>query len=95
LIWRCWHAGTLSLSPGTKQVSFEVLSEMLKKFLQSKIEKVVTSGKGTEVEIANALTNFDDACRVLPKLEQGLDINVVRKPSFSLRVHLILFCPLC
>jgi len=114
--------GKITLPPDTKQITFEDLSKMLKRYLEDKIQKAclqdeIKDEKKTapppnnvkpsifqslrrpspsttnpqtikrtltpkeketkEAVIANHLKNFDDTVRLLPKLEHGLDINVI------------------
>lgn len=70
--------GKLTLPPDTLQVSFEQLCSMLQTFLQRQVESIVASSKGDAdaTRVANALQYLEDASKLLPKLESGLDVNV-------------------
>jgi len=115
--------GKITLPSETRQVNFEDLSKMLKRYLESEVQKSLLQDEikdekktlpppnnvkpsvlrslmrsspnpptntqttkttltpkereSKEAALANHLKNFDDTVKLLPKLELGLDINVI------------------
>jgi len=67
--------GQLSLPAQTAEVSFEQLVTMLRAFLQQRVQNVVLESRD-EQSVAQSLQNLEEVSALLPKLEQGLDVNV-------------------
>jgi len=67
--------GQLRIHPQQTEIAFEELSVLLKEHLQHLIS--TASSKQSEHKLANLLQNVDDIhSHIIPKLEEGLDINV-------------------
>jgi hypothetical protein len=67
--------GALSLAGSTLEVSFEELCDLLRGYLQRQVQTVALKDEDAS-RVANLLQNLEDVTQIMPKPEQGLDINV-------------------
>ena len=68
--------GELVLKPDVHEVSFEQLCALLRGHLQHSVQTMALRPGASEEAVANALQNLEEVTALLPRLEQGLDINV-------------------
>lgn len=68
--------GELVLKADVHEVSFEQLCALLRDHLQRSVQAVALRPGASEEAVANALQNLEEVSALLPRLEQGLDINV-------------------
>jgi hypothetical protein len=94
--------GKLTVPATLKEIKFEQLCDLLKGYLDQKMEEDLkksaaasspTSKQKGEAVLANVLKNIEDTMRIFPKLEKGLDINVIfsRPQGFEFTPEIALF----
>eukprot|EP00808_Paulinella_micropora_P014247 g74013.t1 len=75
--------GKIVIPTDRTKISFEELCDLLKKFLEQKLQSVILkprpdrSQQQQEAIVANVICSFEDTVQMLPVLEAGLDVNCV------------------
>jgi hypothetical protein len=69
--------GQVSFHPSLQVVRFQQIVELLREYLQNRLQSLISASDTKEEVLANALASFESVNTTLPNFEEGLDVNVI------------------